>query len=113
MTEHLTDARVNAMFLLILALSGIGSLVAWGIVRLARARASIRESLEQDGCTVLRMQRQIFRQGPFLWTTTSSQVVYRILVRDRAGHDRTVWARWGRTWLPRPDQLELRWEGEE
>jgi hypothetical protein len=96
-----------------LALSGIGSLAAWGIIRLVRARASIHESLEREGYTVLRVQRRIVRQGPFLWTTTSSQGVYRVRVRDRAGHHRTVWVRWGRRWLPRPDQLELRWEGEE
>jgi len=46
-------------------------------------------------------------QKPLFWTTTSAQVAYRVLVRDRGGHDRTVWARWGRTWLARSDQLEL------
>src|SRR5438045_1196894 len=101
------------MLLFIFALSGIGSLAAWGIIRLVRARVSIRQSLDHDGYTVLKMQRRIVRQRPFVWTTTSAQVVYRVLVRDRAGHDRTVWARWGRTWLPRSDQLELRWERDE
>lgn len=90
----------------------IASIVVLGVVRLVRSRSTVRQALEREGYTVTRMERRVIRQGPFLWTTTNSQVVYRVLVRDRTGHDRTVWARWGRTWLPRPDQLELRWEGE-
>jgi hypothetical protein len=98
------------MLFWIFALTGIVSLTGWGISRLVRARASIRDSLERDGYTVLRMQRRILRQKPLFWTTTSAQVVYRVLVRDRDGRDRTVWARWGRTWLARSDQLELHWK---
>jgi hypothetical protein len=94
----------------IAVMSGIGSLVAWGVIRLRKARASIRASLARDGCSIRRMERRIIRQGPFGPTTTRSQVVYRVLVRDRTGRNRTVWARWGRSWLPESDQLEVRWE---
>src|SRR5690349_12927514 len=95
-----TSSGTASMAIAFVAAAVIGSLLVWGVVRLVRARSSVRESLEREGYTVLRMQRRIVRQGRFLWTTARSQVVYRVLVRDRSGRDRTVWARWGRTWLP-------------
>ncbi len=88
----------------------LGAIVAWGILRLRRGRAAIRTALQQQGCKVLEMKRRIIRLGPFSRTTTRSQIVYRVLVHQADGRQRTIWARWGRTWLPKPDQLELAWD---
>ena len=104
--------RGSPMLMWTVAALAIGAPVVCGIFRLRRSRAIVRQSLERDGYTVVRIQRRVIRQGPFLWTTSRAQTVYRVLVQDRGGHDRTVWARLGRSWLPRPDQLEFRWEGE-
>jgi len=102
----LTDGEVLAIVILpILAL-----VIVSALVRLRRANAAVRAALERDGYRVLRMHRRILRQGPLFWTTTRSQIVYRVLVRDAAGRQRELWARWGRTWLPKPDRLELRWD---
>jgi hypothetical protein len=88
----------------------VAALVAWGIARVRRARTAVRAFLEHDGYIVNRIERRLFRQGPLFWTTTRSQIVYRIIVSDTRGRHRTGWARWGRTWLPKPDTLELRWD---
>ena len=99
------------MPLVVLAAVAVAALAVWGVVRVIRARSSIREQLQREGYMVLQMQRRLVGQGPFS-NTTRSQVAYRVIVRDRTGRDRTVWARWGRTWLAEPDRLEFRWEGD-
>jgi hypothetical protein len=86
------------------------ALFVWGVLRLRRGRAAIQVALEQAGYEVVKMERRIVRQGPFLWTTSNSQIVYRVLVSERSGRQRTAWARWGRTWLPEPDKLDLKWD---
>jgi hypothetical protein len=88
----------------------VAALVAWGIFRVRRARTAVRALLEREGYIVNRIERRLFRQGPLFWTTTRSQIVYRVIVSDTRGQHRTAWARWGRTWLPKPDTLELRWD---
>ena len=88
----------------------IVAIAAWGVVRLRRGRAAIQAVLEREGYEVLQMERRIVRQGPFWWTTTPAQIVFRVLVLEPNGRQRTVWARWGRRWLPEPDTLELRWD---
>ena len=99
------------MELAVTAAVGVAALAFWGIIRVIRARSSIREQLRRDGYLVLRMQRRLFSHGPFP-ETTRSQIAYRVVVRDVSGRDSAVWARWGRTWLAEPDRLEFRWERE-
>ena len=88
----------------------VSAILVWGFRRIHRGRVTVREALEQAGYQVLQIQRRIVRQGPFWRTTANSQVVFRVLVRETTGRQRTVWARWGRTWLPEANKLELRWE---
>ena len=94
----------------IIVAAPVVAMVAWGVVRLRRGRAAIRASLERAGYRVVSMQHRIIRQGPLFWTTTRSQVVYRVVVSDADGRQRTGWARWGRRWLPNPDTLDLCWD---
>jgi hypothetical protein len=90
--------------------SPIAALYAWGFIRVRRARADIRRAIRAEGMELLTMRQRWFRLGPLFWTTTRGQVVYRLTVRDSSGRSRTGWARWGRTWLPRADTLEIRWD---
>ena len=88
------------------------AIVFWGVIRLRQGRAAIRAVLERDGYSIVRMRRRLFRQGPLFWTTTPSQIVYRVLVRESGGRQRKVWTRWGRSWLPKRDTVDLRWDDE-
>ena len=100
-----TDAVV-----LMVVLTPILLLLLWGVVRLRQGRAAVRAALARDHYDIVRMQFRWFSQGPFFWTTMRAEVVYRLLVRDQAGRERTGWARWGRRWPFAPDALELRWD---
>jgi hypothetical protein len=86
--------------------------LAWGVIRLRQGRAAIRSALERDGYSIITMRRSLFRQGPLFWSTTPSQIVYRVLVCESEGRQRYVWARWGRSWFPKPDGVDLRWDDE-
>jgi hypothetical protein len=96
--------------LLALVVSPIIGLVIWGVVRLRRARRVIRDAVGIEGLRLVAMHRRWFRQGPFSRTATRSQVVYRLIAQDASGRGRNGWARWGRTWVARPDRLELEWD---
>jgi hypothetical protein len=97
-------------FVLAVLLSPIAALWIWGVIRLRRARRAIHDAVEREGLRLIAMRGRWVRQGPFFWTTTRSQMVYRLTAEDEANQRRTGWARWGRTWLFRPDRLELKWD---
>lgn len=108
---HLQPFTPSDWFVLGILLSPIVALCVWGALRLRRARAAVREAIRAGGDELVQMKQRWLRQGPFFWTTTRSQVVYRVVVRDSAGRQRTGWARWGRTWFLEPDtRLEFRWD---
>jgi hypothetical protein len=95
---------------LIVVVAPILVLVAWGLARVRRAHREVRAALDDGGYAVVRMEQRLFRLGPLFWTTARGQIVYRVIVCDNGGRQRSGWARWGRTWLTRPDTLELRWD---
>ena len=50
-------------------------------------------------------------RGPFFWTTSNGQMVYRITVASESGESRTGWARCGGFWGGLfVDRVEVRWD---
>ncbi len=83
----------------------------WAVRRRLRARAEIRLALERAGHEVVKMQHRMLRLGAFsVWNTSRSQFVFRVVVCEAGGQQRTGWARWGRSWLTDPDTFELKWD---
>jgi len=108
---HAQPFTASDWFVLGVVISPILAVLVWGLVRARHARAAIRDAIRAKGFDVLQMKQRWFRFGPFsFWMTSRGQVVYRLIVRDSAGRRRMGWARWGRTWLPRPDTLEFQWD---
>ena len=87
------------------------AMAAWSLQRGWRARREIRGEIEKSGDKALRIDYRFLRTGPYsIWDTSRSQHVYRVVVREATGHERIVWARWGRRWTWNPDRLELKWD---
>lgn len=62
------------------------------------------------GYRILRKEHRTFFKGPFFWTTSRSQVVYRVLVEGPKGEKRQAWVRIGGFWWPWTRRIEVRWD---
>jgi hypothetical protein len=95
------------MFVLLIVVVAAGS-IAW---HFGRSRSLLRGWAERNGFRLLHFEyRHLFR-GPFFWTTSKGQTVYRVTVEDRAGHVRHGWVRCGGWWFGlMTDHVEARWD---
>jgi len=86
-------------------------LLAFSLIRIHRARDKVRASLTQAGYDIVQLQFRFLRWGPYSWTTNQrSQIVYRVVARERDGRERHGWARCGRPWFWMDDKLEFQWD---
>ena len=63
-----------------------------------RAYAILDAWANQNGYTILERRMAWFNKGPFFWTSSKNQVVFKVVVQDRHGGTRTGWVRVGH-WL--------------
>jgi hypothetical protein len=67
---------------------------AWVWTR-SRSSTMLNAWAEENGCTIESRRYCHFWRGPFFFTSSRGQVVYRITLRDKAGDEWTGWARCG------------------
>ena len=78
---------------------------------LARGDAILNHWAARSGCKILQRNSAWLFIGPFFWTTNRSQVVFRVVVLDRAGTTRNGWVRCGSWWGGiLSDAAEVRWD---
>ena len=75
---------------------GVAALVWWQHVR---ADEILRQWANAAGVQIVSAQKRYFRTGPFFLMHGRGQFVYRIVVRDLAGAERTGWIRVGGWWV--------------
>ena len=64
-----------------------------------------------NGFEVVSQERCWFFKGPFFWTGTRGQEVYRVTVRDGEGRTRSGYVRCGGYWLGvLSEHAEVRWD---
>jgi len=64
-----------------------------------------------EGYDLVRREYCALWRGPFFWTTSRNQTVYRVTVRLRGGSLRSGWVRCGSWWGGLlSDQVEVRWD---
>lgn len=86
-------------------------LVAMLVWHHSRAGSLLDQWARSNGFTILSREICLFFRGPFFWTTTKGQEVYRIRVRDQAGNPRSGYVRVGGAWLGMmSDHVEARWD---
>lgn len=96
----------------ILGVLVLGALVllswAWGSSR----GASLLDGWAQaNGLQILSQEQCWFFKGPFFWTSSKGQKVYRVTVRDGEGFARSGYVRCGGYWLGMmSDNVEVRWD---
>src|SRR5262249_54158005 len=85
----------------------VGSL-AW---HFGRSRSLLERWAERNGFRILRSEYRYMFRGPYYWTTSKGQTVYRVTVEDKAGLVRNGWVRCGGWWLGlMSDHVEARWD---
>lgn len=81
------------LIFLILLVVGLGmASFYWGRIR---SRWMIEEWAQQNNLTILGAEYKWFSRGPFFWTSSKGQTVYRITAITPEGHHHTGWARCG------------------
>jgi hypothetical protein len=97
------------LFMLLLMFSLVAMGFAW---HFHRSRSLLERWAERNGCRILAAEyRHVFR-GPFFWTSSKGQTVYRVTV-EVPGGVRTGWVRCGSWWFGLlSDRAEVRWNEE-
>jgi hypothetical protein len=90
----------------------VAAVVAAGLAwRFHRCNNLLRAWADRNGFRLIRKEYCWVRKGPFYWTTSKSQTVYRVTVEDWDGEHRGGWVRCGSWWLGLwSDKVEARWD---
>jgi len=87
-----------------IAIMGIG----WTF---SRSRQLLDDWAATNGFQLISADYCWIRRGPFFWTTSKGQTVYRITAVDDEGERRTGWARCGSFWWGLwGSRVEVRWD---
>jgi hypothetical protein len=105
-------ARVNDVIVLVpVVLLMAGLAVAAILWHRRRAAAMLRRGLAAKGYTLVERNYRWFARGPFFWTTSKGQAVFRFTAADPDGNRRTGWARCGGFFFGlMADRVDLRWD---
>ena len=89
----------------------IAVLIAVDWYRISRSRSILKEWAAWNGLQILSLKRAFWTGAFNPFTTSRSQVVFWVRVRDGAGHDRSGWVRCGSFWggLSR-SRAEVKWQ---
>ncbi len=101
-------------------LAGLCTIVAFlifGFVMIAwhfsRSRSLLEQWAAANGYRIISAQYRNLVRGPFFWTTSKGQTVYRVTVEDADGRQRDGWVRCGGWFLGLlSDRVQVRWDDE-
>jgi hypothetical protein len=99
---------VGVIFVVMLMAVLIVASIAW---QFSRSKSILQSWADEHGLRLIDARYRWIARGPFFWTTSKSQTVYRITVEDAQGHRRTGWARCG-SWLGGlwSRRVDVRWD---
>jgi hypothetical protein len=77
----------------------------------SRSAAILQKWADDNGYQILQKDYRHFFRGPFFFTTSRHQTVYRVTVCDKTGQERSGWVRCGGWWWGMlSDQATVRWD---
>ena len=97
---------------------GIVAFVVFAIVMIAwhfsRSRSLLDQWAADNGFRIIESSYRNLVRGPFFWTTSKGQTVYRVTVEDGSGRRRSGWVRCGGWFLGLlSDRVQVRWDDEQ
>jgi hypothetical protein len=86
-------------------------MIAW---HFSRSRGLLEKWAADNGFRIIESSYRNLVRGPFFWTTSKGQTVYRVIVEDATGQRRSGWVRCG-SWLLGlwSDSVQVRWDDEQ
>ncbi len=76
-----------------------------------RAGSILETWARENDHLILSQENCWFFKGPFFWTSTRGQEVYRVTIRDREGRSRSGYVRCGGAFLGMlSDHVDVRWD---
>ncbi len=77
-----------------------------------KSQIIVQEWAQQNGFRLLESKFSLSK-GPFLWTSSKRQTVYRVRVEDKSGRVRGGWVKCGSYWWGlMSDEAQVRWDDE-
>ena len=105
------DSQSFGAICAVLAVAGL--VVASMMWQFSRGSGMLEEWAAESGYRIVDSQYRMLARGPFFWTTSKGQSVYRITVADAQGRTRSGYARCGSFFLGLwSDKVEVRWDDE-
>jgi hypothetical protein len=100
------------LFALVCAFTGIAVVIS--IRWFYRKSAELLQSWAQkNGYHIIEQEQRSIARGPFFWSASSSQAVFRVKVQDPSGYPRSGWVRVGNWWSGLlSDEVDVRWDDE-
>ncbi len=87
----------------------VAVLLVWWHYR--RSASLLEQWARRHRYRILSQQYCYFFKGPFFWTSSKDQVVYRVTVQDEEDRERTGWVRCGGYFFGLlSDNVEARWD---
>ena len=103
--------RAGVAVLVVLVAGLVVANVLWTF---RRAASMLVEALAADGHRLVSREYRWLARGPFFWTTSKSQIVYRFAAADADGVVRSGWARCGSYFFGLLSRrVDIRWDGEQ
>ncbi len=113
--DAIQNILVILVILLMLCLPAllVASLILLLLWQSRRSRDILKRWASENGYTVVSSQMRVLFRGPFWWRTSSSQSVFKVMVRDVEGRVRTGFIRVGGFFLGMmSDQANVEWTDE-
>lgn len=88
------------------------SVAAFGTVwTFSRSRQLLNDWATRNDIELISADYCWIRRGPFFWTSSKGQTVYRITAKDQSGQRLTGWVRCGSFWAGLwGSKVEVRWD---
>jgi hypothetical protein len=81
------------------------------VLHFHRSRTVLERWAAENCFEILESDYRSLCRGPFFWTSSEEQTVYKVKVRDREGVGRSGWVRCGRWFVGLwSDRVEVKWD---
>src|SRR5262245_40079728 len=87
---------LQSLFVILLLVVGV---ILTLVSHFSRSSSLLRSWADQHGLRIIRKEYRTFLRGPFFWTSSKGQTVYRVIVEDKLGNQRSGWVRCGSWWF--------------